>query len=441
MHVAQEDSANPLRAYTIRGLLGRGTLAIDLEPGGVSILTGANGTGKSTVLRTIDRFARGAWDGLSGLPFDSISLKFTRGPVIRVDKTKDGLIFTRRKEQWRYRRARKQSYKWYGGGAVREPSQVMIPAITLEDYESLKPASAWLEQPTAHEHTLPTYLFPAGDNEPQPTWLTAAVDDLTILFITDQRLVIQDRAHDRVDTSASKESVRVAVAEYASDLQRRLERAVGTYGDRAQELDRAFPTAVLRAMRKKKPPSERRTFEALHALDNKREELERVGLVRAEESPPELQSSLDPREIAVISAYADTALAKYAVLDHILGQVRAFTDFLNARYSGKQIHIDREQGFVMTLSDGGALAPSDLSSGEQQLLVLAYQIIFLAARGTVVLIDEPELSLHVNWQSTLVDDLMAMASPNHLSFILATHSPTLIGGRRGLRRSLDRLSA
>jgi ABC-type cobalamin/Fe3+-siderophores transport system ATPase subunit len=437
--VPEEQSENPLRKYTVRGLFGRGPFAIEFEPGGVSILTGANGTGKSTVLRTIDRFARGAWNGLSRLPFESLSLKFARGPVVRVDRTDDGLKFTRGKAQWRYRRARPRSYTWYGGSQL-QTTQVVVPTATFDELEGLGSVGVASLGRTLGEHVEPTYWIPVGENQPQPDWLTRAVDDLTILFITDQRLVVEDRSSERGEPSASRESVRVAVSEYASDLQRRIERAVGTYGDRAQELDRAFPSAVLRAMRKKKPPSEERTFEALRALDKKREELERLGLVRAEESPPELQSALDSREIAVISAYADTALEKYAVLDHVLSQVRAFTDFLNRRYSGKQIRIDRDQGFVVALRDG-SIEPSDLSSGEQQMLVLAYQIIFLAAPGTLVLIDEPELSLHVNWQTTLVDDLVAMGSPNRLSFIVATHSPTLIGGRRSLRRSLDRSPA
>jgi predicted ATP-binding protein involved in virulence len=54
-----------------------------------------------------------------------------------------------------------------------------------------------------------------------------------------------------------------------------------------------------------------------------------------------------------------------------------------------------------------------------------------------VLIDEPELSLHVLWQASFIDDLAQMRKVNNLSFLLATHSPTLINGREDLKRSLD----
>ena len=71
------------------------------------------------------------------------------------------------------------------------------------------------------------------------------------------------------------------------------------------------------------------------------------------------------------------------------------------------------------------------------MLVLAYQVMFLASPGTLVLIDEPEISLHVMWQDRLVDQLTEMSRARDLTFVLATHSPSLIGARETLKRSLD----
>ncbi len=72
------------------------------------------------------------------------------------------------------------------------------------------------------------------------------------------------------------------------------------------------------------------------------------------------------------------------------------------------------------------------------MLVLAYQVLFLSLLHPIlVLIDEPEISLHVLWQDRLVDQLTEMAVARDQTFILATHSPTLIGAREDLMRSLD----
>lgn len=72
---------------------------------------------------------------------------------------------------------------------------------------------------------------------------------------------------------------------------------------------------------------------------------------------------------------------------------------------------------------------NDLSSGERQLVVILTHLAFnrQAKRANILIIDEPELSLHVRWQELFVDAIVR-ASPE-LQLILATHSPSIIRGR------------
>lgn len=69
---------------------------------------------------------------------------------------------------------------------------------------------------------------------------------------------------------------------------------------------------------------------------------------------------------------------------------------------------------------------SDLSSGEQQVLLLLGKIMASAGPGKVLLIDEPEISLHVRWQQLLPGCFSLMAEQLQTRFVIATHSPTLI---------------
>ncbi|MDH0645731.1 ATP-binding protein [Pseudomonas sp. GD03858] len=69
---------------------------------------------------------------------------------------------------------------------------------------------------------------------------------------------------------------------------------------------------------------------------------------------------------------------------------------------------------------------SELSSGEQQVLVLFTKIIVAAQPGRVLLIDEPELSLHVHWQQLLPQLLGLIARERSARLIVATHSPTVV---------------
>ncbi|MCT4501342.1 ATP-binding protein [Pseudomonas sivasensis] len=77
---------------------------------------------------------------------------------------------------------------------------------------------------------------------------------------------------------------------------------------------------------------------------------------------------------------------------------------------------------------------TDLSSGEQQVLLLFGKIMASAGPGKVLLIDEPEVSLHVGWQQLLPSLFSLMAEQLQTRFVVATHSPTLIANAQ------DRLS-
>lgn len=74
--------------------------------------------------------------------------------------------------------------------------------------------------------------------------------------------------------------------------------------------------------------------------------------------------------------------------------------------------------------DPEAISWNLLSRGEKTLLYLFFSVYFYKDRTSIFLLDEPEISFHVKWQSTLIQDLSEIAKNNQ--FIVATHSPSLI---------------
>lgn len=69
---------------------------------------------------------------------------------------------------------------------------------------------------------------------------------------------------------------------------------------------------------------------------------------------------------------------------------------------------------------------SSLSSGEQNINQLLLSVITTAEQGTVFLVDEPEISLHLKWQQTLPRVFHLLSQRFGCSFVVATHAPTLI---------------
>lgn len=91
--------------------------------------------------------------------------------------------------------------------------------------------------------------------------------------------------------------------------------------------------------------------------------------------------------------------------------------------TGKQ--VDRESDTLQFKNCRGSLIkPYQLSSGEKQILIILTTVLIQSGRDFIMLMDEPEISLHFDWQRRLIEDIQTL-NPN-LQLILATHSPAMV---------------
>ncbi len=70
---------------------------------------------------------------------------------------------------------------------------------------------------------------------------------------------------------------------------------------------------------------------------------------------------------------------------------------------------------------------------------MLYELLFKVKAGTMVLIDEPELSLHVVWQKQFLDDLFQIKKLKDINIVIATHSPQIINNHWDLTIHLEEL--
>lgn len=71
------------------------------------------------------------------------------------------------------------------------------------------------------------------------------------------------------------------------------------------------------------------------------------------------------------------------------------------------------------------LSMYDLSSGEKQLLIILLTALLSNNENIVLLLDEPEVSLHIGWQQKLIDSILELNE--NCQLIIATHSPSIFG--------------
>jgi len=111
----------------------------------------------------------------------------------------------------------------------------------------------------------------------------------------------------------------------------------------------------------------------------------------------------------------------------------AFVELTNKFFiqTGKEVRIDRA-GDVQIKMGKRSTSLNALSSGERQIFIMLAHLSMNRSllKDGVFIVDEPELSLHMDWQNMFVDAVKT-ANPK-LQLILATHAPAIIGGRNDL---------
>lgn len=133
------------------------------------------------------------------------------------------------------------------------------------------------------------------------------------------------------------------------------------------------------------------------------------------------------RIVKIVEKHNDRIRRAHADVDRFLDLINRFLKDGNKR-------LEFQATGRLRVFHGDALLKgiAGLSSGERQLVVILTHLAFnpIARKANVMIIDEPELSLHIRWQEMFVDALET--ANKDIQFILATHSPSII---------LDRLEA
>lgn len=105
---------------------------------------------------------------------------------------------------------------------------------------------------------------------------------------------------------------------------------------------------------------------------------------------------------------------------------RRFQDLADALFAETGKKIIRSKNEIVFEQDGEELLPYKLSSGEKQMLVILLTVLVQDKQPCVLMMDEPEISLHIEWQQRVIEIIREM-NP-HAQIILTTHSPAMIMG-------------
>lgn len=265
------------------------------------------------------------------------------------------------------------------------------------------------------------------------------------LLIQAQRLIRVDRPSARSYLRQEGNAIRDTVLAYSADLKNHIDQTLADYGREAQRRDQTYPQRLLQQASTSSGEglmTQADIIQSLHTLKRQQASYQALGILDEQTQGMALNEDQLLTDVyrAAMSVYVRDTQAKLKIVDNLAQRVRLLLDLMGEKFSNKALKIDpKTHDLVVESTHGKAqrLSVNALSSGEQHQLVLAYDLLFRTQPNTLVLLDEPELSLHVDWQERFLKDLKAVIDLVGFDALLATHSPYIINGHNELTVGLS----
>ncbi|MDZ4870981.1 MAG: hypothetical protein CLLPBCKN_000369 [Chroococcidiopsis cubana SAG 39.79] len=415
----------------------------------ITIVHGPNGFGKTAVLRILNGLFNSRYSELKTIPFSTFQVAFDDNSYVEIIKDSS--------DSDKIDKKRNISFNFYKHG-LEKCSFLLKSAKARADLDSLIEifddvipglrrinSKTWRYIPTGEALSIEEVIDRFENLLPskmrliqEPDWLEKLKDTIHIRLIESQRLL------NFVPIRSSKyfyesPTMLPTVSAYSDELAKLMRDKFTEYGTTSQSLDRTFP---LRVVKQQLSPdlTDEQLRSQLNELETIRSRLIEVGLLdKDENSDFQIQpQAIDESTKNILSVYVEDVEKKLSVFNDIASKIDLLRNIINKKfmYSYKQMNFSKEKGFIFTThyessssSNSKTLSPTDLSSGEQHELVLLYELLFKVQPDSLVLIDEPELSLHVGWQVQFLKDLQEITKLADLDVLMATHSPDIIQDR------------
>ena len=413
----------------------------------IAIMIGPNGFGKTMILRILNGLFSSPLKGLERLPFVDVNLLFDDSSRLAVRRVSTGQSMARSHD----RPIVELEYTTSGGNIERTNSEdtqlseddLPFPVDEIEEsipvLDQIGPAQ-WRDRSTGAILDLDDVVADFGDQLPsqpgpygsQIAWLRELRQSMPVRFIGTERLTLSP-SHEprgpRLRRPYRRALPQRTVRRYSDNLAKMVQRTLTEYATLSQSLDRTFPVRLVAEPANTALSSEQ-LIQQLTEVEERRSRIVEAGLLGQEHeslSVPVVET-VDEAKRSVFAIYVQDAFNKLSVFDDLYARVNTFQRIANSRFLYKHVSVGTD-GLKVAALDGSALDLEMLSSGEQHELVLLYDLLFGIAPNSLIMIDEPELSLHVAWQEDLVSDLNEMARLSEFRVLLATHSPQIIGDR------------
>ncbi|MFC7783312.1 AAA family ATPase [Rossellomorea sp. GCM10028870] len=414
-----------IKSFTIKGLFGNRTVHIDFM-NDIKVVVGENGTGKTTLLNVIYYTLSCQFHKLQDLDFLSISINFTSGHCIELNKdklnfgTEDDLVGNLREILNRdefnyiiYKLSNNLEIEWdkfellyRKNTRTRNNTRRVSYGLVRSKVKRLKRQGLWeikLAQEIKNHLTGKILYFPTYRRIEQEIQNLGATN---IEVFDEDNQLIQFGMKDVTNRfNLLTKNIKNSYVEWFSRLS----------GEMLSQFSKGI--RITDDLRKKIKNIDTITIVLDRVGDNiSHEDKQRIiELIRSEEI---FQGYHDPL-IYFLSKLVKINDSHY----DIDTSINKFVEVCNKYLVHKEIVYDKKS-VKISIREKGSAKPVDiskLSSGEKQIVSIFSRVYLNEDSGYIILFDEPELSLSIEWQKMLLPDIINSGKCN---FMLAvTHSP------------------
>lgn len=414
-----------IRSISVKGLFHTFDHEIRFNDSGIAIIIGENGIGKTTLLQIINSIFTKNFDFLFTIDFNLIEIFFSKIKW-SITKDNDGNInITNLKNN-----------DSFTVKPINEREAYFMRRF-LEQINEDEWFDRRIGRPVTRDEIIKRYGQDPISQSEIPIWFDELIKENRVMFIQTQRLYKTE-----YNTERDHRKLEYMVDAYSNELVDLLRKNNNTFTSTSIQLDSTFPIRLLKALKKPKEVEYiSEIIDEINSLNQYRSLLSAVGIIDKQDDEvinKSLETLNNPSALSILDLYITDNKQKLDVFRDTAQKLNLLLQIINKRFKHKRLFIDKETGFVIkSKSENKDIAVKKLSSGEQNELIIFYNLLFKSTKGDIVLIDEPEISLHIAWQQQLITDLKEIAKETGISLLISTHSPDIIGDNWNLVQTLS----
>ncbi|MFD9722778.1 AAA family ATPase [Streptomyces sp. NPDC059072] len=405
----------------------------------ITIISGPNGIGKTHFLRILNGLITLDLRVLASVEFKLIEVRFTDGWILGLRQVSQ----TQRSTEFQLY-GRKAPARKFQRLTIRHQETDETPEDVPEFFIRL-PSGDWYD--TRLDRVLPPdqakrWRLPITLNalrQVEGTWAEELYGEAQAILVDTQRLDAlpaysksSQRANSPSPTRASTTKIRLYIGQVAAQVSEARRQSL----DESLDADQTFAARALKKART--TINEKGLKERYQRIADQHAELHASGMSVRPVDVRFPEERTNPTEKRILNVFLDDWERKLKPLLPMHEKLKSLRRIVETKFVGKELYLsDRGQIRFRSKVNSRPVNVHSLSSGEQHLLALFTMLLFSANRGSLVLIDEPEISMHAAWKHAFLDDIEEVARISNLQIVIATHSSAIINGNWHLVQEIE----